>query len=52
MAPAASTAYGRNVTALLAHLTRGGRLVIERSDELQAAVVVTHNGACWQPGAD
>jgi H+-translocating NAD(P) transhydrogenase subunit alpha len=41
---AASTAYARNVTALLRHLTRDGELVIDTSDPIQAGVVITHDG--------
>ncbi|WP_432840010.1 NAD(P) transhydrogenase subunit alpha [Dactylosporangium sp. CA-092794] len=41
MAPAASTAYARNVAALLTHLVRDGALTIDPADEIAAAVVVT-----------
>ena len=44
MAPAASTAFARTVTATLAHLVRDGRLVVDTDDEIQAAIVVTHAG--------
>lgn len=44
MAPAASTAYARNLAALLGHLTRDGELHIDPEDEIQAGVVVTHQG--------
>jgi NAD(P) transhydrogenase subunit alpha len=44
MATAASTAYARNITALLTHLVRDGELAIDPDDEIQAGVVVTHNG--------
>jgi NAD(P) transhydrogenase subunit alpha len=44
MATAASTAYARNVIALLTHLVRDGALVIAPDDEIQAGVVVTHRG--------
>ncbi|GAB2610488.1 NAD(P) transhydrogenase subunit alpha [Streptomyces capparidis] len=44
MATAASTAYARNVGALLAHLVRDGELAIDPADEIQAGVVVTHGG--------
>jgi proton-translocating NAD(P)+ transhydrogenase subunit alpha len=44
MAPAASTAYARTVTALLAHLARDGEIVVDTTDEIQAAIVVTHAG--------
>ncbi|MCQ4084992.1 NAD(P) transhydrogenase subunit alpha [Streptomyces sp. RB6PN25] len=50
MAGAASTAYARNITALLAHLLRDGvppdgALPVDPDDEIQAAVVVTHQGS-------
>lgn len=45
MAPAASTAYARNLTALLAHLFPDGAARIDPSDEIQAGVLVTHEGA-------
>jgi NAD(P) transhydrogenase subunit alpha len=44
MAPAASTAYARNISALLGHLVHDGELDIDPSDEIQAGVVITHNG--------
>jgi NAD(P) transhydrogenase subunit alpha len=44
MPTAASTAYARNVSALLANLARDGELVIDPADEIQAGVVVTHQG--------
>jgi NAD(P) transhydrogenase subunit alpha len=44
MATAASTAYARNLSALLAHLVRDGALHIDPADEIQAGVVVTHRG--------
>jgi len=44
MAPAASTAYARTVTALLAHLVKDGEVVVDTTDEIQAAIVVTHAG--------
>ena len=47
MAPGASTAYARNIVATLAHLARDGRPVVDLTDEIQAAIVVTH-----QPAAD
>ncbi len=46
---AASAAYSRNVSALLAHVVRDGRLVIDLDDEIQAGVVVTHGGAIVHP---
>jgi NAD(P) transhydrogenase subunit alpha len=41
---AASTAYGRNVLALLAHLMPDGVLRLDPDDEIQAAVVVCRGG--------
>ena len=41
---AASTAYGRNVLALLTHLMPDGVLTLDLDDEIQAAVVVCHGG--------
>lgn len=46
---AASTAYSRNLLALLAHLMPGGTLVVDLDDEIQAAVVVTHAGSVIHP---
>jgi NAD(P) transhydrogenase subunit alpha len=46
---AASAAYSRNVTALLAMLVRDGVLHIDLQDEVQAGVVVTHAGAVLRP---
>ena len=41
MAAAASTAYARNLAALLAVLIRDGRPVIDPDDEIQSAILVT-----------
>jgi NAD(P) transhydrogenase subunit alpha len=41
---AASTAYGRNVLALLAHLMPDGVLTLDLDDEIQAAVIACHGG--------
>jgi NAD(P) transhydrogenase subunit alpha len=41
---AASSAYSRNVTALLLHLLRDGRVVVDAADEIQAGVVLAHGG--------
>lgn len=46
---AASTAYARNITALLAHLSRDGKLVLDLADDVQVGVVITHNGAVVHP---
>jgi NAD(P) transhydrogenase subunit alpha len=44
MATAASTAYARNISALLQHLVTDGALTIDLDDEITAGVVVTHDG--------
>lgn len=41
---AASTAYARNVTALLGLLVRDGAVTVDLADEILGAVVVTHDG--------
>ncbi len=47
---AASNAYSRNISALLVHLTKDGALAIDTSDEIQAGVVITHDGKVVQEG--
>ncbi len=42
---AASAAYSRNVCALLAHLVHDGALAIDLADEIQAGIVIAHDGA-------
>ena len=42
---AASAALARNISALLLHLVAGGALAIDPDDEIQAGVVITHDGA-------
>lgn len=49
MPTAASNAYSRNMTALLLHLVRDGVLAIDPTDEIQAGVLVTHDGAVIHP---
>jgi NAD(P) transhydrogenase subunit alpha len=44
MPQAASTAYSRNITALLAHLVDDGTLAVDPDEEIQAGVLVTHDG--------
>ena len=44
MATAASTAYARNIGALLLHLVSDGALSIDLTDEITAGVVITHGG--------
>jgi NAD(P) transhydrogenase subunit alpha len=46
---AASTAYGRNVLALLAHLMPHGVVELDPADEIQAGVVVCHDGRVTHP---
>jgi H+-translocating NAD(P) transhydrogenase subunit alpha len=46
---AASSAYSRNMTALLQHLTSEGALAIDLADEIQAGVVITHEGKVVNP---
>ncbi len=41
---AASAAYSRNITALLEYMTSGGALAIDTTDEIQAGVVIAHDG--------
>ena len=47
---AASNAYSRNISALLLHMVADGALQIDTSDEIQAGVVITHDGEVVQPG--
>jgi NAD(P) transhydrogenase subunit alpha len=49
---AASAAYSRNVASLLLHLVRNGRLVIDLADEIQAGVLVTHDGRIIRPAPE
>ena len=46
---AASAAFARNVSALLLHMVAGGDLAIDLTDEIQAGVVITHDGAVVHP---
>src|SRR5580692_3199537 len=50
MPTAASNAYSRNISAMLQHLTRDGALAIDTSDEIQAGVVIAHDGKVVHPG--
>ena len=45
---AASNAYSRNVSALLLHMISDGALTIDLGDEIQAGVVITHDGQVVQ----
>jgi NAD(P) transhydrogenase subunit alpha len=47
---AASNAYSRNLAALLLHLTSDGALAIDPSDEIQAGVLITHDGRVIHQG--
>lgn len=49
MPAAASTAYARNITALLGQLIHDGALAVDLTDEIQAGVVITHAGKVVQP---
>lgn len=49
MAPGASAAYSRNIAALLAHLVHDGAPVVDTTDEIQAAIVLSHDGAVVSP---
>ena len=49
MAPAASAAYAHNIAATLAHLIHDGVPAVDLSDEIQAAIVLTHDGAVVNP---
>jgi NAD(P) transhydrogenase subunit alpha len=45
LATSSSTAYARNMTALLTHLIADGALALDLTDEIQAGVVITRDGA-------
>ena len=46
---AASNAYSRNISALLLSMVTDGALVIDTADEVQAGVVVAHDGQVVHP---
>ena len=46
---AASSAYSRNISALLLSMVTDGALVIDPADEIQAGVVVAHDGQVIHP---
>jgi NAD(P) transhydrogenase subunit alpha len=50
MPTAASAAYSRNISTLLEYITTDGGLVIDTSDEIQADVVITHDGRIVNEG--
>jgi NAD(P) transhydrogenase subunit alpha len=49
LATSASAAYARNMTAVLTHLIHDGAVAIDLADEIQAGIVITHDGAVVQP---
>jgi NAD(P) transhydrogenase subunit alpha len=49
MAPGASSAYARNITAVVTQFVRDGAAVVDLADEIQAAIVLTHDGAVVNP---
>jgi NAD(P) transhydrogenase subunit alpha len=49
MSTAASAMYARNVSTLLQYLVKDGALAIDRDDELQAGVLITHDGQVVHP---
>jgi NAD(P) transhydrogenase subunit alpha len=49
MPTAASSMYARNVSALLQYLVKDGALVVDPDDDLQAGVLVTHDGQVVHP---
>jgi NAD(P) transhydrogenase subunit alpha len=49
MPTAASSAYSRNVSALLLHLVTDGALVLDQKDEITAGVLLTRDGAVVHP---
>ncbi len=46
---ASSSAYSRNISALLLHMVADGALRIDTTDEIQAGVVVAHDGQVVHP---
>jgi len=49
MPTAASAMYARNVSSLLQYLVKDGALAIDRDDDLQAGVLITHDGEVVHP---
>ena len=49
MSRAASSAYSRNVSALLTHLTTDGALTLDTADEITAGLLVTRDGEIVHP---
>ena len=50
MPTAASNAYSRNISALLLHMTSDGALAVDTTDEIQAGVVIVHDGRVVHEG--
>jgi H+-translocating NAD(P) transhydrogenase subunit alpha len=50
MPTAASNAYSRNISSLLEYMSSDGALTIDLSDEIQAGVVITHDGRVVHQG--
>lgn len=48
LATSASSAFSRNVSALVTHMLRDGELLVDLTDEIQAGVVITHGGKVVQ----
>ena len=46
---AASAAYARNISTLLLHMVADGALAIDPADDIQAGVVITHDGTVIHP---
>ncbi len=51
MPTAASNAYSRNISTLLLHMTSDGALAVDTTDEIQAGVVIAHDGRVVHEGA-
>jgi H+-translocating NAD(P) transhydrogenase subunit alpha len=49
MPTAASQMYARNISGLLQYMVKDGTLVIDTGDDLQAGVVITHDGQVVHP---
>jgi NAD(P) transhydrogenase subunit alpha len=49
MPAAASSMYARNISGLLQYLAKDGALAIDLDDDLQAGVVITHDGRVVHP---
>jgi proton-translocating NAD(P)+ transhydrogenase subunit alpha len=50
MPTAASSAYSRNISTLLLHMTSDGALAVDTTDEIQAGVVIAHDGRVVHEG--